>query len=87
MLNVWLSVAILVLVVIIIADNVRVWLNLLQTAKPVGMNVERDEVFCPIVSADQPPDVRPLKGFCIRRLRGRLPHRFNSVLDFSPHSR
>ena len=59
MLNVWLSVAILVLVVIIIADNVRVWLNLLQTAKPVGMNVERDEVFCPIVSADQPPDARP----------------------------
>jgi len=59
MLNVWLSVAIIVLVVIIIADNVRVWFKLLQTDKPIGLNDGRDEVFCPVIPADAPPDARP----------------------------
>ena len=59
MLNVWLSVAIIVLVVIIIADNVRVWFKLLQTDKPIGLNDGRDQVFCPVIPADAPPDARP----------------------------
>jgi len=59
MLNVWLSVAIIVLVVIIIADNVRVWLKLLQTDKPIGLNDGREEVYCPIIPKDAPPDARP----------------------------
>jgi carbon starvation protein len=59
MLNVWLSVAIIVLVVIIIADNVQVWFKLLQTDKPIGLNDGRDEVFCPVIPADAPPDARP----------------------------
>jgi carbon starvation protein len=59
MLNVWLSVAIIVLVVIIIADNVRVWFKLLQTDKPTGLNDGRDQVFCPVIPADAPPDARP----------------------------
>ena len=57
MLNVWLSVVVIVLVVIIIADNVRVWLKLLKTNKPIGLNDERDVIFCPIVPADAPPDL------------------------------
>ena len=59
MLNVCLSVAITVLVVIIIADNVRVWFKLLQTDKPIGLNDGRDQVFCPVIPADAPPDARP----------------------------
>ncbi|OPY09441.1 MAG: Carbon starvation protein A [Syntrophus sp. PtaB.Bin001] len=59
MLNVWLSVAIIFLVVIIIADNIRVWLKLMQTDKPIGMNDDRDQIYCPIVPTDAPPDARP----------------------------
>jgi carbon starvation protein len=59
MLNVWLSIAIILLVVLIIVDNVRVWLKLLKTDKPIGMNDERDVVYCPIIPKDAPPDARP----------------------------
>jgi carbon starvation protein len=59
MLNVWLSVAIIVLVIIIIADNIRVWFKLLQTDKPIGLNDDREVIFCPIVPKDAPPDARP----------------------------
>ena len=59
MLNAWLSIGIIVLVVIIIADNVRIWMKLLKTDKPIGMNVERDTVYCPAISPDAPPDARP----------------------------
>jgi carbon starvation protein len=59
MLNAWLSIGIIVLVVIIIADNVRVWMKLLKTNKPIGMNVERDTVYCPVISPNAPPDARP----------------------------
>jgi len=59
MLNVWLSMAVIALVVIIIADNIRVWLKLLRTDKPIGMNDDRDQIYCPIVPADAPPDARP----------------------------
>jgi len=59
MLNVWLSMAVILLVVIIIADNIRVWLKLLRTDKPIGMNDDRDQIYCPIVPADAPPDARP----------------------------
>jgi carbon starvation protein len=34
----WLSIGILVAVAIVIADNVRVWLKLLKTAEPTGLN-------------------------------------------------
>jgi len=51
MLNAVLSVVIIVLVTIIIVDNVRVWMELLKTEKPIGMNTERDVVYCPIVPA------------------------------------
>lgn len=59
MVNVWLSVTIIFLVVIIVADNIRVWLKLLQTDRPIGMNDERDQIYCPIISPDFPPDARP----------------------------
>ncbi|HET6490040.1 MAG TPA: carbon starvation protein A [Syntrophales bacterium] len=59
-LNTLLSVVILVLVAIIIVDNVRVWLELLKTEKPIGMNTEREIIYCPIVAADHPPDDKPL---------------------------
>lgn len=59
MVNVWLSVIIIFLVVIIVADNVRVWLKLLKTDKPIGMNDERDHIYCPIIPHDYPPDVQP----------------------------
>ena len=36
--NVSLSVMILVLVTVVIADNVRVWFQLLKTRGPVGLN-------------------------------------------------
>ncbi|NLN60770.1 MAG: carbon starvation protein A [Deltaproteobacteria bacterium] len=42
MLNAWLSLAILILVVIIIVDNVRVWLKLFRTEQPIGMNDGRE---------------------------------------------
>ena len=59
MLNLWLSVAIIALVVIIIVDNIRVWLNLMQTKEPIGMNDDRDVVYCPVIPAGTPPDARP----------------------------
>jgi carbon starvation protein len=60
MLNTILSVVILVLVTIIIVDNVRVWIGLLKTEKPIGMNTERDIVYCPLVPADHAPDDKTL---------------------------
>ncbi len=59
MLNVWLSVFVILLVVMILADNIRVWLKLLRTDQPMGMNDGRDQIYCPIVSADAPPDIPP----------------------------
>jgi len=59
MLNLWLSVFVIILVVVIVADNVRVWLKLLSIGEPIGMNDERDQIYCPIISADAPPDARP----------------------------
>ncbi len=59
MLNAWLSIGIIILVFIIIAENIRVWFQLLKTEKPIGMNDERDVVYCPVIPADAPPDARP----------------------------
>jgi carbon starvation protein len=59
MLNAWLSIGILLLVVIIIAENIRVQIKLLKTDKPIGMNDDRDVVYCPVIPADAPPDARP----------------------------
>ncbi|HTZ39478.1 MAG TPA: carbon starvation protein A [Syntrophales bacterium] len=59
-LNTIMSVVILVLVAIIIVDNVRVWIGLLKTEKPVGMNTEREIIYCPIVPADHAPDDKTL---------------------------
>ena len=59
MLNAWLTIGIIILVFIIIADNVRVWMKLLKTDMPIGMNVEREIVYCPEISPDAPPDARP----------------------------
>jgi carbon starvation protein len=59
MLNTWLSIGILVLVVIIMVENVRVQIKLLKTDKPIGMNVDRGVIYCPIIPADAPPDARP----------------------------
>jgi len=59
MLNAWLSMAIIVLVVIIIIDNVRVWLTLLKTDHPIGMNDEREISYCPPVPASARTDPRP----------------------------
>jgi carbon starvation protein len=57
--NAWLSIAIIVLVVIIIVDNVRVWMGLLKTTKPIGMNDEREVVYCPVVTDEARTDARP----------------------------
>jgi carbon starvation protein len=59
-LNTVLSVVILVLVTIIIVDNVRVWLELLKTEKPIGMNTEREIVYCPILPTDRAPEDKTL---------------------------
>ena len=59
MLNAWLSIGILILVVVIIAENIRVQFKLLKTDKPIGMNDDRDVVYCPVIPADAPPDARP----------------------------
>ena len=59
LLNAWLSIGIIILVVIIIEENVRAWFKLLKTDKPIGMNVDRDVVYCPVIPADAPPDARP----------------------------
>ncbi len=60
MLNAVLSIVIIVLVTIIIVDNVRVWLQLLKTEAPIGMNTERIIIYCSIVPADRSPDDKPL---------------------------
>jgi carbon starvation protein len=59
LLNAWLSIGIIVLVVIIIEENVRAWLRLIKTDAPIGMNVDREVVYCPYIPADAPPDARP----------------------------
>jgi carbon starvation protein len=56
-----LSIIIIVLVTIVIVDNVWVWMGLLQTEGPIGMNTEREIIYCPIVPADHPSDDKP---FC-----------------------
>ena len=45
LLNAWLSIGIIALVVIIIMENIRVWIRLLQTRQPVGMNDGREVVY------------------------------------------
>jgi carbon starvation protein len=60
MLNAVLSIVIIVLVTIIIVDNVRVWMQLLKTEEPIGMNTEREIVYCPILPADRAPDDKTL---------------------------
>jgi carbon starvation protein len=57
MLNTVLSIVIIALVTIIIVDNVRVWITLLKTEKPAGMNDERENIYCPVVSAHAPDDL------------------------------
>jgi carbon starvation protein len=59
MLNAWLSLAIIVLVVIIIVDNVRVWLTLFKTDHPIGMNDDREAIYCPLVPSEAKIDARP----------------------------
>jgi len=59
MLNAWLSIAIIIMVVIIIIDNVRVWMTLLKTDHPIGMNDERDVTYCPPVPVSARTDARP----------------------------
>jgi len=59
MLNAWLSIGIILLVVIIMFENIRVQIKLLKTDKPIGMNDDRDVVYCPVIPADAPPDARP----------------------------
>ncbi len=56
-LNTALSAVIIVLVAVIIADNVRVWVMLLRTDKPVGMNDERGKIYCPVVLPHAPDNV------------------------------
>lgn len=60
MLNCVLSVVIMVLVTIIIVENVRVWIRLVKTVQPAGMNDGRDALYCPLVAADHAPDDVPL---------------------------
>jgi len=60
MLNAVLSIVIIVLVTVIIVDNIRVWIGLMKTEKPIGMNTEREFIYCPIVPADHAPDDKPL---------------------------
>jgi len=60
MLNAVLSIVIIVLVTVIIVDNIRVWIGLMKTEKPIGMNTEREMIYCPIVPADHAPDDKPL---------------------------
>jgi carbon starvation protein len=57
MLNTVLSIVIIALVTVIIIDNVRVWMMLLKREKPAGMNDEREEIYCPAVSAHAPDDL------------------------------
>ena len=53
------ALAILVLVVIIMIDNVRVWLSLVRTTQPVGMNDDREAIYCPLVAERDKIDVQP----------------------------
>jgi carbon starvation protein len=57
-LNTVLSVVVIALVTIIIIENMRIWKNLLKTARPVGMNDERDKVYRPL--PPHAPDDLPL---------------------------
>ena len=57
MLNTVLSIVIIVLVTIIIVDNFRVWITLLKTVEPVGMNDDRDTIYCPVVPVHAPDDL------------------------------
>jgi len=56
-LNTVLSVAIIALVAIVIFENIRVWMTLLKTDEPIGMNDGRDSVYCPVVQPHAPDDV------------------------------
>lgn len=38
----WLSIGILIAVAVVIADNIRVWLQLLRTSEPVGLNTPKE---------------------------------------------
>jgi len=58
-LNVVLSVVIIALVSIIIFENVRIWLRLLKTDEPVGMNDGRERFSCPEIPPHGPDD-KPL---------------------------
>jgi carbon starvation protein len=58
-LNAWLSVAIILLVVIILLANLRVWLTLLKTDHPIGLNDGREATYCPLVPEDAQIDARP----------------------------
>ncbi len=60
MLNSVLSMVIMLLVTIILVENVRVWIPLLKTVRPTGMNDERATIYCPLVAADHAPDDVPL---------------------------
>jgi len=56
-LNTVLSVAIIALVAVVIFENIRVWMTLLKTDEPIGMNDGRDSVYCPVVQPHAPDDV------------------------------
>jgi len=50
-----------VMVAVIVVENVRVWLKLLKTEGPVGMNLERpDRCYCPVVEEERAPEDVPL---------------------------
>lgn len=58
-LNAGLSIMLIGLVVIILLDNFRLWMELFKTDKPVGMNDGREVLYCPVISTNNPPDARP----------------------------
>jgi carbon starvation protein len=58
LLNAGLSMVVIVMVAVIVVENVRVWLRLLKTDVPVGMNLERaDRNYCPDVEKEMPEDL------------------------------
>jgi carbon starvation protein len=59
LLNAWLSIGVIILVIIIIEENIRAWFRLIKTDKPIGMNDDRDVIYCPVIPKDAPPDARP----------------------------
>lgn len=59
LLNAGLSCTLIVLVAVVLVDNIRYWLELLKTAKPMGMNDERETLYCPAIPPNYPPDARP----------------------------